>query len=160
MRCKFAPATTSTCPRSTNTTTLHIAHSHYHIFTWPYTHVPGNDLIQTQNQKHCKDSFHLLNWKLKLLLILNWKYLQLPSYGSVGASCYQSSDLAPHYGDMRSAATTGERRDYIKDIYIKMQDSFDDIYISNWVWDPASRDGRLLAISIACCLHYFFTTKS
>ena len=33
--------------------------------------------------------------------------LQLPSYGSVGASCYQSSDLAPHYGDMRSAATTG-----------------------------------------------------
>ena len=74
MRCKFAPATTSTCPRSTNTTTLHIAHSHYHIFTWPYTHVPGNDLIQTQNQKHCKDSFHLLNWKLKLLLILNWNF--------------------------------------------------------------------------------------
>ena len=27
----------------------------------------------------------------------------------MGASCYQSSDLAPHYGDMRSAATTGNR---------------------------------------------------
>ena len=37
--------------------------------------------------------------------------LQLPSYGSVGASCYQSSDLAPHYGDMRSAATTGNHID-------------------------------------------------
>jgi len=32
---------------------------------------------------------------------------QLPSYGSVGASCYQGSELAGHYGDMRSAATTG-----------------------------------------------------
>ena len=47
------------------------------------------------------------------LLSLEKVFLQLPSYGSVGASCYQSSDLAPHYGDMRSAATTGNYKDLV-----------------------------------------------
>ena len=54
------------------------------------------------------------------LLSLEKVFLQLPSYGSVGASCYQSSDLAPHYGDMRSAATTGNYED--DDVKVMLDD--------------------------------------
>ena len=54
------------------------------------------------------------------LLSLEKVFLQLPSYGSVGASCYQSSDLAPHYGDMRSAATTGDYKYY--DVIVMLDD--------------------------------------
>ena len=146
MRCKFAPAPTSTCPRSTNTTTLHIAHSHYHIFTWPYIHVPGNDLIQTQNHKHCKDSFHLLNWKLKLKL----KIFAAPELRECGS--FVLPVLGPR-APLRRYEECGHNR-WASWLWLglKMQDS----YVYQQVALGPCLDGRLQAFSIACCLHYFF----